>query len=268
MMGVYTMALSGAAAVAGGGGPRRWTTGRAGAGRARSPPGRSTALFACWVGCPGRCAGGPPRSRSRSRSRRWLGGLLRDPLAWQVTGFMGLQSLGFYATLAWLPSVLHQPRVPARVRRSAAVGLHAVSATGLPWWCRPSPVRARDQRWLVVASCVLPARVLAGILLAARLRRLTCGAAARTSGRAPCFRARADARRAAQSDQRGRGAAVREHCTSRSGYLIAAAARCSSGVVTRRGRQLAPRDRPAARRAGSAAADRHRRRPPRHVTAA
>ncbi|MFX0579011.1 CynX/NimT family MFS transporter [Nocardia nepalensis] len=31
----------------------------------------------------------------------------RSPLAWQVSVFMGLQSLGFYATLAWLPSVMH-----------------------------------------------------------------------------------------------------------------------------------------------------------------
>jgi CP family cyanate transporter-like MFS transporter len=34
-----------------------------------------------------------------------VSGLWRDPIAWQVTGFMGLQSLGFYATAAWLPAV-------------------------------------------------------------------------------------------------------------------------------------------------------------------
>jgi CP family cyanate transporter-like MFS transporter len=32
--------------------------------------------------------------------------LLRDPIAWQVTAYMGLQSLVFYAALAWLPSIL------------------------------------------------------------------------------------------------------------------------------------------------------------------
>lgn len=31
--------------------------------------------------------------------------LRRDPIAWQVTGFMGLQSLSFYALTAWLPAV-------------------------------------------------------------------------------------------------------------------------------------------------------------------
>lgn len=33
------------------------------------------------------------------------GSLLRDPIAWQVTGFMGLQSLSFYTLLSWLPSM-------------------------------------------------------------------------------------------------------------------------------------------------------------------
>ncbi len=33
-------------------------------------------------------------------------GLWRDPLAWCVSGFMGLQSFGFYATLSWLPTIL------------------------------------------------------------------------------------------------------------------------------------------------------------------
>jgi CP family cyanate transporter-like MFS transporter len=32
-------------------------------------------------------------------------GLWRDPIAWCVTGFMGLQSFGFYATLSWLPTI-------------------------------------------------------------------------------------------------------------------------------------------------------------------
>ncbi|WP_214365330.1 CynX/NimT family MFS transporter [Pseudonocardia sp. H11422] len=32
-------------------------------------------------------------------------GLWRDPVAWQVTAFMGLQSLSFYASGAWLPTL-------------------------------------------------------------------------------------------------------------------------------------------------------------------
>lgn len=33
-------------------------------------------------------------------------GLWRNPVAWLVTAFMGLQSLGYYATVAYLPSIL------------------------------------------------------------------------------------------------------------------------------------------------------------------
>jgi CP family cyanate transporter-like MFS transporter len=36
------------------------------------------------------------------------GGLWRSPLAWQVTLFMGLQSLAYYVTLTWLPEILRE----------------------------------------------------------------------------------------------------------------------------------------------------------------
>ncbi len=38
----------------------------------------------------------------------------RSGLAWQVSLFFGLQSLGFYATIAWLPSVLRDNGIGAR----------------------------------------------------------------------------------------------------------------------------------------------------------
>ncbi len=40
-------------------------------------------------------------------------GLWRDPLAWCVTGFMGFQSFGFYATLSWLPTIAETHGVSA-----------------------------------------------------------------------------------------------------------------------------------------------------------
>lgn len=52
-----------------------------------------------------------PQMRDRTlptgvaRDGHGTGRLLRDPLAWSVTAFMGLQSLVFYSTIAWLPSV-------------------------------------------------------------------------------------------------------------------------------------------------------------------
>ncbi|MFC4619677.1 CynX/NimT family MFS transporter [Camelliibacillus cellulosilyticus] len=54
-----------------------------------------------------------PQLRSRDQSHKQsgkiieAGGVWRSPLAWQVTLFMGLQSLGFYVTVAWLPAILH-----------------------------------------------------------------------------------------------------------------------------------------------------------------
>ncbi|MFI6769594.1 CynX/NimT family MFS transporter [Streptomyces sp. NPDC050355] len=58
----------------------------------------------CWL----------PQVRSRTRVPRDAAreaahpvrGLWRDPLAWQVTGYMGLQSLSYYAAAAWLPTML------------------------------------------------------------------------------------------------------------------------------------------------------------------
>jgi CP family cyanate transporter-like MFS transporter len=40
-------------------------------------------------------------------------GLWRDPLAWCVSGFMGMQSFGFYATLSWLPTILESHGISA-----------------------------------------------------------------------------------------------------------------------------------------------------------
>ncbi|GHC51723.1 CynX/NimT family MFS transporter [Streptomyces flavofungini] len=55
-----------------------------------------------------------PQARSRARdgaaaarqAARPVRGLWRSPLAWQVTGYMGLQSLNYYAAAAWLPTLL------------------------------------------------------------------------------------------------------------------------------------------------------------------
>lgn len=49
---------------------------------------------------------GPPAASPVVRVARRGAGLLRSPLAWQVTMFMGLQSLAYYATLTWLPEIL------------------------------------------------------------------------------------------------------------------------------------------------------------------
>lgn len=46
-----------------------------------------------------------PRSNVTTAADRSVRGVWRSPLAWQVTLFMGLQSLTFYATVAWFPII-------------------------------------------------------------------------------------------------------------------------------------------------------------------
>ncbi|HVJ52359.1 MAG TPA: MFS transporter [Aliidongia sp.] len=48
------------------------------------------------------------RTRTAAAVRKVPSGLLRSPLAWAVTAFMGLQSAMFYAVLAWLPVILQE----------------------------------------------------------------------------------------------------------------------------------------------------------------
>ena len=47
-----------------------------------------------------------PRPTGTGAAHRRPKGLWQDPLAWMVTGFMGLQSLGYYSCLAWIPTLL------------------------------------------------------------------------------------------------------------------------------------------------------------------
>ncbi|MFM6939951.1 MAG: MFS transporter, partial [Rhodoluna sp.] len=53
----------------------------------------------------------------------------RSPIAWAIVGFFGLQSLGFYAILSWLPTLL----IAGGVTPAAAGGfLGLATAVGIP----------------------------------------------------------------------------------------------------------------------------------------
>jgi CP family cyanate transporter-like MFS transporter len=91
--------------------------------------------------------------------------LLRRPLAWAVTLFFALQSGGFYAVLAWLPSIFRSHGASeghAGLLLSLTMLVGLVTALIVPGLAG----RSRDQRPLVVASCVLTVAGLLGILLA------------------------------------------------------------------------------------------------------
>ncbi len=89
----------------------------------------------------------------------------RHLLAWQVMGFMGLQSLTYYTALSWLPIML-------RDRGTSAVtagGLLALMNGGNAVFALLMPViahRLPDQRWLVAGTVAASAAGLAGVWFA------------------------------------------------------------------------------------------------------
>jgi CP family cyanate transporter-like MFS transporter len=87
--------------------------------------------------------------------------LARHALTWQVTAFMGLQSLSYYAALSWFPTLLRGRGISA----AHAGDLLALMNAGNAIACLLVPVlahRAADQRWLVATSTVTTSAGLIG----------------------------------------------------------------------------------------------------------
>jgi MFS transporter, CP family, cyanate transporter len=110
-----------------------------------------------------------PQARYHTRpertARRAGAGVHRHALAWQVAAFMGLQSLGYYATLSWLPTLLRDRGVSA----AAAGGLLALMNLGNAVAALAAPMlahRVRDQRLIITAAGLAMAAGLAGVLFA------------------------------------------------------------------------------------------------------
>jgi CP family cyanate transporter-like MFS transporter len=97
----------------------------------------------------------PPRP-APSRGR-----LARHLLTWQVTAFLGLQSLTYYAAVSWLPSLFQDRGTTAATAGSllAVMGLgNAVTALLVPWLAHRLP----DQRLLSAAFMIITGAGLAG----------------------------------------------------------------------------------------------------------
>jgi CP family cyanate transporter-like MFS transporter len=96
----------------------------------------------------------PPEQRRLLKVSRYL-------LAWQVMGFMGLQSLIYYATLSWLPT-LFRDRGADPVHAGTLLALmnigNAVTLMLIPVLAH----RTRDQRWLVALTVASSAVGLTG----------------------------------------------------------------------------------------------------------
>ncbi|MDM9587345.1 CynX/NimT family MFS transporter [Pseudomonas asiatica] len=86
-------------------------------------------------------------------------GLWRDPLAWQVTLYMGLQSSLAYIVFGWLPSILigrGLSPTEAGLVLSGSVIVQLVSSLSAPWLA----TRGKDQRLAIVLVMLI---ILAGL---------------------------------------------------------------------------------------------------------
>jgi MFS transporter, CP family, cyanate transporter len=123
-----------------------------------------TALLAAFAWLPIIREGLQPASTGASGRVVGIGGLWRSALAWQVTLFMGLQSLAYYVTLTWLPEILQAEGLSAAragwmLALSQAVAIPTMSlAPVLAGW-RPS------QRGVVAAAVILNGAGALGLLL-------------------------------------------------------------------------------------------------------
>ncbi|KQT84415.1 MFS transporter [Methylobacterium sp. Leaf466] len=91
----------------------------------------------------------------------------RDRVAWQVTGFMGLQSSLAYIVFGWLPAVL-QARGLSAVDAGFVTSIMSLGQAPSALLVPTLASRARDQRPFVVGLVVLCAAVFAGLALGPR----------------------------------------------------------------------------------------------------
>ena len=92
-------------------------------------------------------------------------GLLRDPLAWQVTLYMGLQSSLAYIVFGWLPSILigrGLTPTQAGLVLSGSVIVQLISSLAAPWLA----TRGKDQRLAIVIVMLMVLGGLFGSLYA------------------------------------------------------------------------------------------------------
>jgi CP family cyanate transporter-like MFS transporter len=80
----------------------------------------------------------------------------RSPIAWAILGYFGLQSLGFYVVLGWLPTILIDAGLTPE---AAGAFLGLATAIGIPSGLALAPVisKLRSLSWLAVLASALTA---------------------------------------------------------------------------------------------------------------
>ncbi len=105
------------------------------------------------------------RTMPADGGRRGVLSMARYPLAWQVTVFMGLQSMSYYAALSWFPTMFQDHGIGA----TAAGNLVALMSLGNMATGLVVPVlaqRAKDQRLLACLAALVIMTGLAGAAFA------------------------------------------------------------------------------------------------------
>lgn len=105
------------------------------------------------------------RERNSGNGPRHFAALMRSPVTWYVTAFMGLQSITFYIVLAWLPTIFQEAGLPAD-QAGYLLGLTNLAQVAATLTVPPHAGRARSQVPHVAAAAVLTIAGYAGVLLA------------------------------------------------------------------------------------------------------
>lgn len=147
-------------------------------------------------------------------------------IGWQVTAFMGLQSVGFYVFITWLPSMEGAAGVDA-----AAAGVHQLllNAFGIAGSLLASTLipRFRDQRLLAVAGPTLFALAALGVLLAPQLGGVWASMAGLAGGSSIVLALSFFGLRTRHHDQ----AAALSGMAQSVGYVLAAAGPIAAGAL-------------------------------------
>jgi CP family cyanate transporter-like MFS transporter len=109
-----------------------------------------------WPMVRGRASGVAP-------SRVVVRGLLRSPLAWQITGYMGLQSALAYCVFGWLPTLLTDRGMTPLVAGfmlSLSIVMQLVTGMTIPWLAG----RSRSQRPYIAVMTLMMVSGMLGCL--------------------------------------------------------------------------------------------------------
>lgn len=164
MTSVYSTALGASAALAAGASfPIAQQTGWRGSLALWALP----ALVAAVAWFPRFRTGGPGHARASApdRTSRRVGGLWRSSLAWQVTLFMGLQSLAYYVMLTWLPEILRDVAGMSAARAGWMLAIAQAVGIVSMFFAPVLAARRPSQRRVVAAAVALSGAGTLGLLI-------------------------------------------------------------------------------------------------------